>query len=297
ISILIQGESGTGKELVAEAIQRQSSRASGPFIKINCAALPENLIESELFGYEKGAFTGAAGRKRGKFEVANGGTLFLDEIGDMSLQTQAKVLRAIQEREIERLGGTDPIKIDVRLITATHKDLKSLISKGQFREDLFYRINVVTIQLAPLRERVEDLVALIEHFVGVVSQKLGRSIKGVSPRALTALKNFKWPGNIRQLQNIIEGAAVFAKGEYIDIENLPEEIRLGFAPESAVSPVDWVAGEIEKGKTFDEVIGQIEKEIIMRTLAATAGNQSQAAAKLGMKRGTLQYKIKQYEIV
>lgn len=296
ISILILGESGTGKELVAEAIQRQSARASGPFVKINCAALPENLIESELFGYEKGAFTGAAGRKRGKFEVANGGTLFLDEIGDMSLHTQAKVLRAIQEREIERLGGVDPIKIDVRLITATHKDLKALIGKNLFREDLFYRINVVTIQLAPLRERVEDLMTLIDHFVGTVSQKLGRAIKGVTPRALTALKNFKWPGNVRQLQNIIEGASVFAKGDYIDIENLPEEIRLGFAPESAASPVDWVAGEIDKGKSFDEVIGQIEKEIIMRTLTATAGNQSQAATKLGMKRGTLQYKIKQYEI-
>jgi len=296
ITVLIQGESGTGKELVAEALQRKGSRASGPFVKLNCAALPENLIESELFGYEKGAFTGASARKRGKFEVASGGTIFLDEIGDMALNTQSKVLRAIQEREVERLGGSEPIKVDVRIIAATHKDLKSLISKGLFREDLFYRINVVSIALTPLRERIEDLPLLIDHFVKTASQKIGRELKGVTPKAMTALKNFNWPGNVRQLVNIIEGAAVFAKGEFIDIHNLPEEIQLGFAPEPTTSGLDWIATEMEKGKTLDEMVAAIEKEMIMRALTATEGNQSQAAAKLGIKRGTLQYKMKTYNL-
>jgi DNA-binding NtrC family response regulator len=296
ITVLIQGESGTGKELVAEAIQRKSNRASGPFIKLNCAALPENLIESELFGYEKGAFTGAVGRKRGKFEVANGGTLFLDEIGDMALNTQSKVLRAIQEREVERLGGSDPIKVDVRIITATHKDLKGLIEQKLFREDLYYRINVVGVAIAPLRERQEDIPLIVEHFVQTASQKMGRTIKGVTPRAMTALKNFRWPGNVRQLQNIIEGAAVFATGDMIDLPNLPDELKLGFAPEGPTPSFDWIAQEIEKGKTLDEMVGLIEKEMIMRVLTTTEGNQSQAATKLGIKRGTLQYKMKTYGI-
>jgi DNA-binding NtrC family response regulator len=296
MTVLIQGESGTGKELVAEAIQRRSARAAGPFVKLNCAALPENLIESELFGYEKGAFTGAVGRKRGKFEVAHGGTIFLDEIGDMTLHTQAKVLRAIQEREVERIGGNDPIKVDVRIIAATHRDLRELIEKKQFREDLFYRINVVNVTIPPLRERVEDIPLLVEHFVKAASAKLGRPLEGVTPRAMTALKNFKWPGNVRQLQNIIEGAAVFAKGSQIDLPNLPEELQLGFNPGSPTAGLDWIAAEIEKGKSLDEVVAMIEREMIVRTLTATEGNQSQAAARLGIKRGTLQYKMKLYNI-
>jgi DNA-binding NtrC family response regulator len=296
ITVLIQGESGTGKELVAEAIQRKSARASGPFVKLNCAALPENLIESELFGYEKGAFTGAAGRKRGKFEVATGGTIFLDEIGDMALNTQAKVLRAIQEREVERLGGVEPIKVDVRIIAATHKDLKGLIEQKLFREDLFYRINVVNIALPALRERPEDIPPLVDHFVKHAAEKAGRPIKGVSPRALTALKNFKWPGNVRQLQNIIEGAAVFARGDLIELQNLPDEIQLGFQPEAPTGNLDWIAGQIEQGKTLDEMMSMIEREMIMRILKETEGNQSQAAQRLGIKRGTLQYKMKAYNI-
>ena len=296
ITVLIQGESGTGKELVAEAIQRKSNRATGPFVTLNCAALPENLIESELFGYEKGAFTGAAARKRGKFEIANGGTIFLDEIGDMALNTQAKVLRVIQEREVERLGGARPIKVDVRIIAATHKDLKELIEKKEFREDLFYRINVVNVQLAPLRERQEDIPMLIEHFVKVAAGKANREIKGVTPKAMTALKNFKWPGNVRQLQNIIEGASVFIKGNMIDIENLPEEIRIGFTPETSTGMFDWIAEQIQQGKTLEEMVAQIEKEMISRTLREAEGNQSKAAQLLGMKRGTLQYKLKAYEL-
>ncbi len=296
ITVLIQGESGTGKELVAEALQRKSNRASGPFVTLNCAALPENLIESELFGYEKGAFTGAVARKRGKFEVAHGGTIFLDEIGDMALNTQAKVLRVLQEREVERLGGNKPIKVDVRIIAATHKDLKELIEKRQFREDLFYRINVVNIQLAPLRERTEDIPPLVEHFVKIAGEKSGRELKGVTPKAMTALKNFKWPGNVRQLQNIIEGASVFTRGNMIDIDNLPEEIKLGFAPESSSGMFDWIAEQIDQGRTLDEMVAQIEKEMISRTLRLAEGNQSKAAQMLGIKRGTLQYKLKTYDL-
>ncbi|MFZ5949840.1 MAG: sigma-54-dependent transcriptional regulator [Candidatus Rifleibacteriota bacterium] len=296
ITVLIQGESGTGKELVAEAIQRKSNRASGPFVTLNCAALPENLIESELFGYEKGAFTGAVARKRGKFEIASGGTIFLDEIGDMALNTQAKVLRVIQEREVERLGGSKPLKVDVRIIAATHKDLKELIERKQFREDLYYRINVVNVQLAPLRERPEDIQLLIEHFVKLASAKAGREIKGLTPKAMTAMKNYKWPGNVRQLQNIIEGASVFAKGNMIDLENLPEEIRLGFAPETTTGMFDWLEDQINEGKTLDEVVAQIEKELILRLLKVAEGNQSKCAQMLGIKRGTLQYKMKAYNI-
>lgn len=295
ITVLIQGESGTGKELVAEAIQRKSNRASGPFVTLNCAAIPENLIESELFGYEKGAFTGANSRKRGKFEIAHGGTIFLDEIGDMALPTQAKVLRAIQEREIERIGGNKRIKVDVRIIAATHKDLKELIKNKEFREDLFYRINVVNIQLAPLRERVSDIELLTEHFVNVASEKVNKKLS-VSPKAMTALKKFKWPGNVRQLQNIIEGASVFTKGNTIEIENLPEEIRLGFTSESSTAMLDWVENQIESGKTLDEMVSVIEKEMIVRTLKITEGNQSKAATRLGIKRGTLQYKMKNYQL-
>ncbi len=296
ITVLIQGESGTGKELVAEAIQRKSNRASGPFVTLNCAALPENLIESELFGYEKGAFTGAAARKRGKFEIANGGTIFLDEIGDMAINTQAKVLRVLQEREVERLGGVKPIKVDVRIIAATHKDLKEAIEQKQFREDLFYRINVVNIQLAPLRERSEDIPLIVEHFVKTASQRSGKEIKGVSPKAMTALKNFKWPGNVRQLQNIIEGASVFTKADIIELENLPEEVRIGFEPESSSGNFDWVADQIRDGKNLDEMMAWIEKEMIVRMLRETEGNQSKAAQLLGIKRGTLQYKMKAYNL-
>jgi DNA-binding NtrC family response regulator len=296
ITVLIQGESGTGKELVAEAIQRKSSRASGPFVTLNCAALPENLIESELFGYEKGAFTGASGRKRGKFEIANGGTIFLDEIGDMALNTQAKVLRVLQQREVERLGGVRPIKVDVRILAATHKDLKELIKEKLFREDLFYRINVVNIQLAPLRERSEDIPLMVDHFVSIASQKVGKKIEKVAPKAMTALKNFKWPGNVRQLQNIIEGATVFARGDQIELDNLPEEVRLGFDPENATGNFDWLEQKIADGSSLDEIVAMIEKEMIMRMLQQAEGNQSKAAQMLGIKRGTLQYKMKTYQI-
>ncbi|HNW34701.1 MAG TPA: helix-turn-helix domain-containing protein, partial [Candidatus Ozemobacteraceae bacterium] len=191
-------------------------------------------------------------------------------------------------------GGNDRVKVDVRIIAATHKDLKAMISQGQFREDLFYRISVVNIALSPLRERPEDIALMVEHFIGIAAQKLGRSLKAMTPRAMTAMKNFKWPGNVRQLANIIEGAAVFAKGDQIDLDNLPEEVRLGFEPESTTSGLDWIATEIEKGRTLDQIVADIEKEMISRILRVTEGNQSQAAQRLGIKRGTLQYKMKNY---
>jgi DNA-binding NtrC family response regulator len=194
------------------------------------------------------------------------------------------------------LGGVEPIKVDVRIIAATHKDLKGLIEQKLFREDLFYRINVVNIALPALRERPEDIPPLVDHFVKHAAEKAGRPIKGVSPRALTALKNFKWPGNVRQLQNIIEGAAVFARGDLIELQNLPDEIQLGFQPEAPTGNLDWIAGQIEQGKTLDEMMSMIEREMIMRILKETEGNQSQAAQRLGIKRGTLQYKMKAYNI-
>ena len=224
------------------------------------------------------------------------GTIFLDEIGDMAINTQAKVLRVLQEREVERLGGVKPIKVDVRIIAATHKDLKEAIEQKQFREDLFYRINVVNIQLAPLRERSEDIPLIVEHFVKTASQRSGKEIKGVSPKAMTALKNFKWPGNVRQLQNIIEGASVFTKADIIELENLPEEVRIGFEPESSSGNFDWVADQIRDGKNLDEMMAWIEKEMIVRMLRETEGNQSKAAQLLGIKRGTLQYKMKAYNL-
>lgn len=297
ITVLIQGESGTGKEVAAEYLQRKSNRASCPFVALNCAALPENLIESELFGYEKGAFTGAVARKRGKFELAHGGTIFLDEIGDMSLNTQAKVLRAIQEREIERLGSDKPIKVDVRIIAATHRNLKEMIANKEFREDLFYRINVVNICLAPLRERPEDIKELAVFFLKQAAEKIGRCDLKLSGEALKALEKFAWPGNIRQLQNVIEGAAVFAKGNCIELDNLPNEIKGEISDSCGGNIFDWVYEEVKAGKPIDDVLSSIEKDVIIRILNECDNNQSKAAQMLGMKRGTLQYKTKTYKII
>ncbi|NLM18071.1 MAG: sigma-54-dependent Fis family transcriptional regulator [Candidatus Riflebacteria bacterium] len=298
ITVLIQGESGTGKELVADAIQRQSLRASGPYVALNCAALPENLIESELFGYEKGAFTGANTTKRGKFELANRGTILLDEIGDMALATQAKVLRVIQEKEVERLGGSKPIKVDVRILAATHKNLKQLIEQGLFREDLFYRINVVNIPVAPLRERKADLKPLIEHFIAIASKKTNKNIKGVSEKAMEILENYDWPGNVRQLQNIIEGAAVFMKDDIIEVSNLPPELRKPQGEEETGerNACSEIIERIKGGEALDAVLSDLEKQVIEAALKANDSNQSKTAEMLGIKRGTLQYKMKNHNL-
>ncbi|MFN3740817.1 MAG: sigma-54-dependent transcriptional regulator, partial [Thermodesulfovibrionales bacterium] len=223
-TVLITGESGTGKELIAKAIHYNSPRSARPFVAINCASIPETLIESELFGYEAGAFTGAVSRKKGLFEAANEGTLFLDEIGDLPLTTQAKLLRALQEKEIMRLGGREPIKIDVRIIAATNKDLEEELKKGRFREDLFYRLRVITIEMPPLRERKEDIPLLVEHFIKKYSKEFQKTIKGIEPLALKRLEGYHWPGNVRQLMAVIEKAVIMAD-EFIRIEYIKDELK------------------------------------------------------------------------
>ncbi len=277
---LIGGESGVGKELIARAIHQRSMRAKGPFIKINCTAIPENLLESELFGYEKGAFTGATTSKPGKFELADKGTLFLDEIGDVPTTTQAKLLRVLQEREFERLGGTRTIKVDVRMIAATNRDLRAALEQGTFREDLYYRLNVVPIDVPPLREHKEDIPGLVEHFLERYSKDSGKQIRSVAPAAMQTLTSFHWPGNVRELQNIVERAVTFAKGERIEAS----DIQLDSAPaRGTVNP----PGFLPPGMTLDTW----EDEMIREALRRANGNKSQAARLLGLTRNALRYRL------
>ncbi len=287
-SVLILGESGTGKELIANALHQGSSRSDKRFIKINCAALPETLLESELFGHERGAFTGAVGRRPGRFELADGGTIFLDEIGEMTPSTQSKLLRVLQEREFEPLGSTKTVKVDIRILSATNKDLKEEVKKGAFREDLFYRLNVVPIQLPPLRERKEDIPLLIEHFLKIYNEKNGRHLKGFHPRALDAMMRYPWPGNIRELENAVERAVILTRDEYVSLPELPESIAL-----AVEGPLPWTNKEgIRPGTTIRE----IEKELILVTLEHNDGNRTRSAAELGITRRTLQNKLKEYGI-
>jgi DNA-binding NtrC family response regulator len=279
-TVLIGGESGVGKELIARAIHQHSKRASGPFIKINCTAIPENLLESELFGYEKGAFTGATNSKPGKFELADKGTLFLDEIGDVPTATQAKLLRVLQEREFERLGGTRTIKVDVRMIAATNRDLRAALEQGTFREDLYYRLNVVPIDVPPLREHKEDIPGLVEHFLEQYSAQNGKQLRGVAPLAMQTLMSFHWPGNVRELQNIIERAVTFARNDKIEAG----DIQLDSAPSktNSGSPVF-----LPVGMTLDSW----EDEMIREALRRANGNKSQAARLLGLTRNALRYRL------
>ncbi|MGH7276939.1 MAG: sigma-54-dependent transcriptional regulator, partial [Candidatus Rokuibacteriota bacterium] len=234
-TVLLQGESGTGKELVARAIHERSARRKGPFVAVNCAALPETLLESELFGYEKGAFTGAAGRKEGRFELADGGTLFLDEVSDLSPVTQPKILRVLQEGEFERLGGTKTLRVDVRIVTATNQELAQMVKEKRFREDLYYRLNVITIRVPPLRERYEDVRVLAQHFLRIYAAKNGRKLEGFSAEAIERLEAYAWPGNVRELENLVERSVVLARKDRIDAEDLPEEIAgVKRAPRDAI---------------------------------------------------------------
>ena len=278
--VLVTGESGSGKELVARAIHRLSARARGPFEKMNCAALPKDLVESELFGYEKGAFTGAAALKRGRLEAADGGTLFLDEVGDMSLETQAKFLRAIETGEIERLGATKTISVDARVISATNKDLASEIQSGKFREDLFYRLNVVPIHLPPLRARRDDVPLLAEHVVARLSVEHGRPKRVVTPEAMERLSAYGWPGNIRELKNLIERLLIMTDGETIG----PTEVEEVLPPDSDEGP----PSEIKQARD------RAERDTILGTLRQCDWNVSEAARRLGMDRGYLHRKIKRY---
>ena len=287
-SVLILGESGTGKELIANALHQGSLRADKRFIKINCAALPETLLESELFGHERGAFTGAVGRRPGRFELADGGTIFLDEIGEMSPATQAKLLRVLQEREFEPLGSTRTVKVDIRIITATNRIIKDEVKKGTFREDLFYRLNVVPIQLPTLRERKEDVPILIEHFLKIYNEKNSRKLLGFHPRALDALIRYSWPGNIRELENVVERAVILTTDDYVPFSELPEAVRGATG--------DTVFGEISEGIRPGMTIREMEKELIIKTLEDCEGNRTRTARVLGITRRTLQLKLKEYEI-
>jgi len=289
-TVLIHGESGTGKELVANAIHLRSPRKSGPFIKVNCAALPESLLESELFGHEKGAFTGAIKQRKGRFEMADGGTLFLDEIGDISPGVQVKLLRVLQERQFERVGGNETLSVDVRLICATQKDLKEEIRKGNFREDLYYRLNVVPIILPPLRERREDILLLADHFLSKFFKKMGKEISGLSDEAKTLLLKYPFPGNIRELENMLERAIALIKGKVIQADDLPEEVC------GHPIAVHDVCEKIHGSKPLANATKLFEKKYIQSVLEKTKGKKGQAADILGISRKTLWEKIKELEI-
>ncbi|MEE9200360.1 MAG: sigma-54 dependent transcriptional regulator [Candidatus Brocadiales bacterium] len=284
-SVIIYGESGTGKELIAHAVHTQSTRSERPFVKLNCVAIPEGLLESELFGHEKGSFTGAVSQKKGKFELANSGTIFLDEIGDMTLATQAKILRVLQEREFERVGGTKTVKVDVRIITATNKDLQKAVEEKQFREDLYFRLNVVPIYLPPLRDRKEDIPLLVEHFLKEASEKVKRLISGISPDALHMLVAYRWPGNVRELENCIERAAVISNGDLITGDCLPPYITT--ADEKAEPTTE---GSIE------DILASTEKKLILNALRETGGVQAKAAKLLGITERSLWHRIKKYNL-
>ncbi len=285
-TVLIQGESGTGKELVAQAIHEKSPRRSGPFVAVNCPALPETLLESERFGYEKGAFTGAAGRKEGRFELADGGTLFLDEVSDLSLMTQPKILRVLQEGEFERLGGTRTIRVDVRIVAATNQDLATLVREKRFREDLYYRLNVITVTAPPLRDRREDVRVLAEHFLRVYAAKNNRKLEeGFSEEALRRLEAYSWPGNVRELENVIERAVVLARGTRIELDDLPEGV-------AGATPLPEGMLTIRIGTPLAEV----EQRMLEETLRLTKGNKTLTAKLLGIDPKTVFRKLKQGEV-
>jgi Nif-specific regulatory protein len=283
-TVLIRGESGTGKELIAHAIHYNSLRANKPFIKVNCAALPDTLIESELFGYEKGAFTGAQSRKKGRFELADGGTIFLDEIGDINLSTQIKLLRVLQEREFERLGGTETIKVNVRLIAATNKDLEKAISDGDFREDLYYRLNVFTIFMPPLRERKSDILLLADHFLEKYSREHSKRIKRISTPAIDMLTSYHWPGNVRELENTIERAVLVCETNVIHGHHLPPTLQTAEG-----------SGTITR-LSLESAIEAYERDIIQDALKTTKGNRKKAAKLLDTTERIIGYKVKKYSI-
>ena len=283
--VLITGETGTGKELTARAIHERSIRKNKPFIAINCTAVPPDLLEAELFGYEKGAFTGAYKTKQGKVELADGGTLFLDEIGDMPLDIQSKLLRFLQDYSFERLGGTKTLKADVRIIAATNVDLERAVKEGKFREDLFYRLNVLTIKLPPLRERGEDVVIMAQYFLEKSAKELNKSIKGFTEKALEAIRNYTWPGNVRELINVVRKACVLAKGDYIDVEDLNINVDA-----LAVNGGEGVNLNLE------ENINKLEKELLERAFRISSGNVSKIAALLGVSRPTVYKLMEKYGI-
>jgi two-component system response regulator HydG len=297
-TVLIQGESGTGKELFARAIHDRSARRNGPFVAVNCAALPETLLESELFGYEKGAFTGAANRKEGRFELADGGTLFLDEVADLSLVTQPKILRVLQEGEFERLGGTRTSKVDVRIVAASNQDLAALVKEKRFREDLFYRLNVITITAPPLRDRREDVAVLAQHFLRIYAAKNNRNLVGFSEDALRSFESYPWPGNVRELENVVERAVVLARGQTVEVGDLPEKVTANAIVLERPAPGQPAEGSgadsflrIRVGTPLDEV----ESRMLEETLRMTRGNKTLTAKLLGIDPKTVFRKLKAAE--
>ncbi|MBU1909015.1 MAG: sigma-54 dependent transcriptional regulator, partial [Verrucomicrobia bacterium] len=280
-TVLVTGESGTGKELVARAIHQLSPRIHGPFIPLHCAALSPTLLESELFGHEKGAFTGAVERRRGRFELADGGSLFLDEVGEIPAGIQVKILRVLEERKFERVGGQETIEVDVRLIAATSRDLKKMVDEGAFREDLFYRLNVVSVHLPPLRARPEDIPLLVQHFLKELAEENGKTLEGLTPEAMGLLTAHPWPGNVRELRNVIESMVVLARGGTLTVRDVPVALREESRPRGGLP-----AGPL----SLDEA----EKQLILRTLKACDDNRTRAAAQLGISRRTLHRKLKEY---
>jgi Nif-specific regulatory protein len=284
-SVLIRGETGTGKELVARAIHKKSPFSQGPFVPVNCAALPESLLESELFGHEKGSFTGALTKHIGRFESANNGTLFLDEVGEMSMSAQGRLLRAIQEKEIQRVGGSNAVHVSVRLICATNRNLETDVSEGRFREDLYYRINVFTIHLPPLRERGADVLLLADYFVRKYAVSHGKKIERISTPAIDMLSAYHWPGNVRELENVIERAVLVSTGNVINGHDLPPTLQMKDLDKKGSLP-----------NNFDNMVASYEKEIIVEALKDARGNQSEAARLLGTTKRIIQYKVQKYDI-
>jgi two-component system nitrogen regulation response regulator GlnG len=306
VTVLIRGESGTGKELVARALYQHSPRVKGQFLAVNCAAIPDALLESELFGHEKGSFTGADQRRIGKFEQCSGGTLFLDEIGDMSSLVQSKVLRVLQSQQFERVGGNQTITTDVRVIAATNRELEKMVEEGTFRSDLYYRLSGFTIQLAPLRERPEDLVPLLENYLAVFSRELSKDVHGISPEAMDVLLNYSWPGNVRELQNVLKQTLLRSAGHVIIPEFIPERIRV---PEEEIvdSTVSEASGtdlrqfvdeRLAAGSKdlYAEALEFMERYVVTRVLRVCEGNQSKAARMLGITRGCLRSKVRALKV-
>jgi len=303
LTVLLRGESGTGKELIARAVHENSRRKGRSFVPVNCAAIPRELLESELFGHEKGAFTGAVAARRGRFEQADGGTAFLDEVGDMDLSLQTKLLRVLQERRIERLGGEGSIPVDVRIVAATNQDLEGAVALRAFREDLFYRLNVVTIHLPPLRDRREDIPALVTHFLAAFSREQQAAPKVFSPDALELMTLYRWPGNVRELENVVKRAAALTPTALVLPDHLPDAVRKGARPEEAAAggeafPADWMRGELARlGDTLDgqlhtHFVACVERPLLALILRRTGGNQVKAAELLGINRNTLRKRIK-----
>jgi Nif-specific regulatory protein len=305
-TVLLRGETGTGKEMVARAIHINSAREARPFVRVNCAALAPGVLESELFGHEKGAFTGAVARRLGRFELADGGTLFLDEVGDLSADVQVKLLRVLQEREFERVGGADTIKVDVRVISATHRDLERQIADGSFREDLYYRLNVFPIQLPPLRERVGDIPILAEHFIQKYARTAGKNVRGLDTGAVAGLTSYAWPGNVRELENVIERALILARGQEITASDL-EFTRRAAPPPAAGAPLGAGSGAgsgsfsgggsargAEGGRPLQERLHEQERAAIVAAIDRAQGNIAHAARELGINRSTLYYRLRKH---